>query len=177
MKNVGAGYDDISARIFKSTYLAIIDILVHFVNICLIKGKFPSLLKIAVVKPIFKAGDQSLMNNYRPISMLPYISKILEKIIFLRLMCHIEGNNILTPNQFGFRKAFSTYMPLIILQDAVTKGFEDRMVSCGIYLDLQKAFDTVDHTILLNKLQAYGITGTFLAMIESYLTRAALGGG
>ena len=170
MKNVGSGFDKINARIFKLTYLAIIDKIVHFINICLIHGKFPSMLKIAVIKPIYKSGDKSLMNNYRPISLLPFISKILEKVIHTRLNDHIRDNNLLTSNQFGFQKGLSTYMPLLKLQDMVINGFENNMLTCGIYLDLKKAFDTVDHSILLNKLKAYGISGTFIDMITSYLS-------
>ena len=170
MKNVGSGFDKINAKIFKLTYSAILDKLVYFINICLTHGKFPSMLKLAVIKPIFKSGDKRLMTNYRPISMLPYISKILEKVIHCRLSEHLEINNILCPNQFGFRKGFSTYMPLLLLQDKVMKAFESNNISCAIYLDLKKAFDTVDHKILLQKLKAYGITDMFLSIIESYLS-------
>lgn len=170
MKNVGHGVDKINARIFKLTFEAIIDKLVHFINICLDQGKFPSRLKIAVIKPIYKSGDRTHITNYRPISILPYISKIVEKVIHIRIMEHVSKNNIICPNQFGFRKGFSTYMPLLILQDKVNRGFESNKINCGIYLDLKKAFDTVDHRILLLKLHSYGITDTFLAIIDSYLS-------
>ena len=138
MKNVGSGLDKINSKIFKQTYAAILDKLVYLINICLTYGKFPSRLKIAVVKPIYKSNDRRLMTNYRPISMLPYISKILEKIIHSRLLQHIETNDILCPNQFGFRKGLSTYMPLIILQDKIMKGFESNKISFGVFLDLKK---------------------------------------
>ena len=170
MKNVGSGYDGINAKIFKLTFIPLLDSLVHFINLCLTHGKFPSKLKIAVVKPIYKSGDKTLFNNYRPISILPYISKILEKIVHCRIMEHIEANNIICPYQFGFRKGYSTYMPLLILQDKITTAFECQRLSCGVYLDLKKAFDTVDHEILLHKLQSYGITETFLSIIDSYLS-------
>lgn len=170
MKNVGHGVDNINAKIFKLTYNTILDKLVHFVNICLEQGTFPSRLKIAVIKPIYKSGDKTQMTNYRPISILPYISKIIEKVIHVRIMEHVSINNIICPNQFGFRKGYSTYMPLLILQDKIIRGFESNKINCGIYLDLRKAFDTVDHSILLLKLNSYGITDTFLRMIESYLS-------
>ena len=170
MKNVGAGIDNISGKIFKAVYEKIIHKLTYFVNLCLETGQFPSNLKIAIVKPIFKTGDKRYMSNYRPISILPYISKILEKIIYDRIINHLNFNNILCPNQFGFRKGLSTYMPLLLVQEKVTKAFENNKIVCGIYLDLKKAFDTVDHNILISKLSAYGMLGTFLNIIISYLS-------
>jgi len=170
MKNVGAGVDNINGKLFKLTYKSIIHYIVHLVNLCLQSGIFPNKLKIAVIKPIFKSGVKTNMNNYRPISILPYLSKVLEKIIHQRIMNHVTNNKILCNNQFGFRKSLSTYMPLLLLQDKVINGFELNKKTCGIYLDLKKAFDTVDHSILLNKLFAYGFTNTFLNMIHSYLT-------
>ena len=170
MKNVGSGLDKINAKIFKKTYYSILDKLVHFINVCLMHGKFPSRLKIAVVKPIYKSGDRACLTNYRPISILPYVSKILERVIHTRLSEYFENNNILCPNQFGFRKGHSTYMPLLVLQDRVLRGFESQKISCGIFLDLKKAFDTVDHAILMQKLQAYGVNGTFWSIINSYLS-------
>ena len=140
------------------------------INLCLINGIFPELFKIAIVKPIYKAGDKTQLNNYRPISILPYISKILEKVIYRRLMTHLETNEILSPNQFGFRTGHSTYMPLLILQNIVLDGFERNMISCGIFLDLKKAFDTVDHKILCDKLKSYGIVNELFSIIVSYLS-------
>ena len=170
MKNVGAGVDNINGKLFKIAYRAIIHHLVHFINCCLRAGVFPKGLKTAVVKPIFKSGEKTDMNNYRPISILPYISKVFEKIIHHRMMEHVTQNDILCCNQFGFRKGHSTYMPLLFLQEKITRGFESSKVTCGIYLDFKRAFDTVEHSILLNKLSAYGFSGTFLKLIKSYLS-------
>ena len=94
MHNVGGGFDKINTKIFKATYRSIIVELVHFMNLCLQQGIFPRLLKIAVIKPIYKSGDRQLFNNYRPISLLPVISKLLEKLIYCRLNEHLESNNI-----------------------------------------------------------------------------------
>lgn len=170
MQNVGGGMDGINAKIFKATYEIITKELTHFINLCLRLGKFPSNLKIAVIKPIYKSGEKFYVSNYRPISILPFISKILEKIIYKRLMTHLETNSILSPNQFGFRKKLSTYMPLLLLQEKITKAFENSKIVCGLYLDLKKAFDTVDHNILLSKIYSYGVTGIFFNIIKSYLT-------
>ena len=170
MKNVGAGIDGIDASIFKNTYSAIINELVHLVNISLTNGTFPSALKVAVVKPVYKSGDTKLFNNYRPISILPYISKILEKIIHKRIMSYLLDANILSNCQYGFQKNRSTYMPLLLLQENITKAFEKGNMVCGIYLDLKKAFDTVDHTILIGKLVKYGFANAPLSLLKSYLT-------
>ena len=141
----------------------------HLINICLTAGIFPSALKVAVVKPIFKAGDKKAFNNYRPISILPYIYKILEKIIHLRVMSFLLDSNIINNCQFGFQKNKSTYMPLLLLQENITKAFQNGNTVCGIYLDLKKAFDTVDHAILLGKLEKYGFANSPLSLIKSYL--------
>ena len=170
MKNVGGGLDGINSKIFKSSYEIIIQELTHFVNICLQNGKFPANLKVAVIKPIFKSGDKQKVSNYRPISILPFISKIMEKIIYNRLLAHLDAHNILCSNQFGFRKKLSTYMPLLLLQENISKAFENNRIVCGLYLDLKKAFDTVDHKILLSKISRYGVKGVFLNLLTSYLT-------
>ena len=169
LNNVGAGLDKINARIFKNTYKSILPHLVHFFNLCLKKGCFPNQLKVAVIKPIFKAGDSAHFTNYRPISILPFLSKILEKIIYIRLLTHLADNDLLSNKQFGFRKGLATYMPILLIQDLITKSFEEDEYIVGIFLDLKKAFDTVDHNILCKKLQKYGISGKSLCILKSYL--------
>ena len=170
MKNVGAGADGINAKIFKGTYRDILEHILHLMNLCLQNGIFPKRLKIAVIKPVFKAGKKNTLGNYRPISMLPYISKILEKLIHERLTTYLITNNIVNESQYGFQKGLSTYMPHIILQEQITKAFEHGHFVCGIYLDLKKAFDTVDPEILMLKLEKYGICQSALQMIRSYLS-------
>ena len=169
LKNVGAGIDQINANIFKHTFQTIICELVHLMNLCLEQGIFPNTLKRAVVKPVYKSGDKKEFNNYRPISILPYISKILEKVIHIQIMSYVQDSNILNINQYGFQKNKSTYMPLLLLQENITKSFENGKIMCGIYLDLKKAFDTVDHSILLRKLEKYGFASSPLSIIKSYL--------
>lgn len=171
MKDVGGGHDRINAKIFKATYMCIITEIVHFINLCLRQSTFPRLLKRAIIKPIFKTGDKQQFTNYRPISLLPVISKILEKIIYIRLNDHLDSNSVLNDSQFGFRKGMSTYMPLTLLQEKITNAFERNDMVCGLFLDLQKAFDTVNVDILLNKLQRYGIRHTALGMLKSYLSQ------
>ena len=144
--------------------------LVHLVNICLENGVFPENMKIAVVKPIYKSGIHSIFCNYRPISILPYISKLLEKIMHNRLMTYLINHNILSVCQFGFQSSLSTYMPILLLQEFVTKTLEKGNIALALYIDLKKAFDTVSHDILIGKCSKYGIVENALSLIKSYIT-------
>ena len=120
----------------------------------------PSKLKIAKVIPLYK--DPALFSNYRPISLLPFFSKILERLMHNRLYNFLTEHNILSMNQFGFRKNYSTFLALMDLVDNISKNIDEGNYSIGIFLDLSKAFDTIDHTILLDKLCRYGIRGVNL---------------
>ena len=133
-------------------------------------GTFPDKLKIAKVIPIFKKGDPSLFENYRPISLLPAISKVLEKIIALQLSSYFETNKLLFDNQYGFRPKHSTEHAALELIDRIINKMDTNEIPLNIFLDLSKAFDTIDHTILLNKLKYYGLKGPTLNLFQSYLT-------
>ena len=170
LNDVGAGADNISSKIFKLSYQDILEPIVHLFNACLESAIFPSCLKIAIIKPIFKSGDCQLVNNYRPISILPFMSKILEKLIHRRLMKHLDLNHIIHENQFGFQKNKTTYMPLLLLQDTITRAFEEGEFVLGLYLDLRKAFDTVNIRLLLEKLHKYGVKDKSHKILTSYLT-------
>ena len=111
---------------------------------------------------IYKAGDSQQFSNYRPVSILPIISKIFEKVIYKRLISYIDKNNILTPYQFGFRQNMSTSLALTFFVDKINSAIENKQFSIGIFLDLSNAFDTVNHHILLNKLSFYGVYGIAL---------------
>ena len=169
LNNVAAGHDHINAKIFKSSYRHIFDHILHLYNACLCAGIFPDILKIAMIKPIYKSGDKKQPNNYRPISILPFMSKILEQLIHSRLIKHLTDNALIHENQFGFQKNRSTYMPLLILQEIITKSFEEGEHVLGIFLDLRKAFDTVDINILLGKLKRLGIRSKSFQIIQSFL--------
>ena len=170
LNNVGAGVDNINSKLFKLSYLSILHPLLHFLNTCLRQGIFPSALKVAMIKPIFKNGDPHQVNNYRPISILPVMSKLLEKIIYHRLVNHMNEQNIIHETQFGFQKNKSTYMPILLLHDMVTKAFEEGEFTLCLFLDIKKAFDTVKIDLLLKKLNIYGIRHTALKMLSSYLS-------
>ena len=122
-------------------------------------GVFPSVLKTAKVVPVFKKDSKLDYSNYRPISLLSNIEKILEKLMYKRLYTFLNKNNVIYNLQFGFRQQHSTSHALININENIRKGLNDGNISCGVFVDLQKAFDTVDHKILLAKLIHYGIRG------------------
>ena len=127
-------------------------------------------MKIALVIPIFKKGDNQDCNNYRPISLLPNISKLFEKLIHNRLSKFLEENKCLFSKQFGFRNKHSTTHALIDITETVRKALDDNDFACGVFLGFKKAFDTVDHRILLKKLEHYGVIGHAIKWFTSYLT-------
>ena len=113
---------------------------------------FPSKLKIAKVTPIYKSEDRSKVNNYRPISVLPIFSQILEKIMYRRLQDFISKNNLLCTNQFGFREKHSTFMASLNLTDKISCEMGNTTFSMGIFIDLSKPLDMLDHKIIIDKL-------------------------
>ena len=164
------GQDNIPVKLIKSCDSLLAPILVEINNQSLLEGIFPNALKIAKVVPIFKNGDLKCVSNYRPISVLPAFSKITEKIVYKRLYKYISDNSILHQNQFGFREKLSKSMALLELIDKLSEAVDDKLTTIGVFIDLAKAFDTVDHGILLRKLQHYGIRGIALDWFRSYLT-------
>ena len=144
--------------------------LLHLISKSLETGFIPTQLKIAKVVPIFKAGDRLSPDNYRPISLLPNFSKILEKVVSNRLIIFLEDHNILSDNQFGFRKGHSTIHPLMLFMNNLTSALNKKQFSIAIFCDLRKAFDTVNHCILLDKLKNLGVRGVELLWFKNYLS-------
>ena len=165
-----SGPDGLSTKLLKVIEPELTKSLTLLVNQVLNTGIFPDKLKIAKVIPILKKGNQTIFNNYRPISLLPAISKVIEKIIFNQLSTYLEESQILDGSQYGFRRNRSTeYAALEVIDRIITK-MDNNKIPINIYLDLSKAFDTIDHSILIDKLQFYGIKGTNLNLFHSYLT-------
>ena len=164
------GFDDMSSKFIKQITPSIITPLTLVINQIFNTGIFPDKLKIAKVVPIFKKGDNTLMNNYRPISLLPVISKVIEKIICTQLSSYFENNKLFYDSQYGFRPNHCTEQATLELTDRIISAMDNNDVPIGVFLDLSKAFDTIDHNILLNKLEHYGIEGIPLQLFKNYLT-------
>ena len=143
--------------------------MVHILNQSLSDGIMPKLLKIAKVIPVYKGQETNISGNYRPISLLSMFEKLIEKVMCNRLKLFLKKNNILYKYQFGFRENHSTGHALIDLMEYINTCLDQGKYVFGIYIDLKKAFDTVQHDILLSKLQHYGIRGKALNWFKSYL--------
>jgi len=133
-----------------------------------LSGTFPTRLKYTTVKPLLKKGDKGNVANYRSISLLTSFSKVFEQIIYDRLLKHIETNNVLVVEQFGFRTSSSTEKASYKLTDDILNALNNRMMVGGICCDTQKAFDCINHNILLTKLEFYGITGITYKLLKCY---------
>ncbi|XP_065642837.1 group II intron-encoded protein LtrA-like [Hydra vulgaris] len=169
-KNKAVGLDEINGNIILDCFEQLKYILYKVFKSSIEQGVFPDQLKIAKVIPLFKGGDKSDISNYRPISILSIFSKILERIMFNRVFNYFSLNNLLYNNQFGFKKNNSTEHAIIQLVREISNSFEKSQFTLGIFIDLLKAFDTVDHDILLYKLNYYGINERVSKWFQSYLS-------
>ena len=168
--NKATGIDKISCKIIKLAAPVISDSLTLIFNQAITISFFPDEWKIARVIPLYKTGQRNIPGNYRPISVLPAISKIMERILYDQLYSYLTTFELLSDAQFGFRKSHSTASALLDCTNEWYVNLDRKMFNLVVLIDLKKAFDTVDHQILLRKLELYGIKGQALTLLRSYLT-------
>lgn len=169
--NSAPGEDEICNNFLKSCHLEIADMLVDLINMAVEYGQFPDELKIAKVIPLYKlSGEKTQTANYRPISLLPAVSKIFEKIMYNRLENYLEKINFLSDVQYGFRKKKNTQIAALDLITYLQQHLDKGYIAAGLFIDLQKAFDTVYIPTLLKKLEVVGVRGRALDIFKSYLS-------
>jgi hypothetical protein len=166
-----AGNDEIPTKFLKMAVQELAPLICHLSSLCFDKGKFPSLLKHSIIYPVHKSGEKSDINNYRPISVLTAISKIIEKLINRRLISYLKKYKLLSESQFGFREGKGTEDAVLTLTNDIICKLDAKFKTLCVFLDLQKAFDTVSVPTLVDKLEKIGIRGTFLDLIRDYLSK------
>ena len=164
------GVDDIPQDLLKATIWSILTPLNNIINSSLSSGIYPDKLKIAKVIPLYKNEDKTDPNNYRPVSILSCISKLFEKIIYKRTYNFLIKQSLFTNSQYGFMKHRSTEDAVLEMQNTILNNTKNNQTSCSLFLDLSKAFDTINHSILMKKMAYYGIRGTTLNLFQNYLS-------
>ena len=165
-----SGHDGISNKLLKLLKMELSKSLTLIINQMITTGIFPNSFKISKITPLFKKGDVSLLSNYRPISLLPTISKIFERILYNQLYQYFNSNNLLAEQQYGFRTNHSTEYAAVKLVDTISKEMESGSTPTALYIDLSKAVDTLSFHILLYKLNYYGVKGNAFKLLKNYLT-------
>ena len=163
------GDDCISGKLIKLAIPYLLSPLTKLFNLSLQSGFVPKQLKLAKVLPLHKSSSPKQFTNYRPIAITSTISKMLERVVCNKLLGFLDSEQILHPNQFGFRRFHNVTQPLMLFTDKVAKSLNNNLFNLAIFIDLKKAFDTVNFNILLKKLEFYGVRGIALAWFVSYL--------
>ena len=153
LKDNGAGLNKISNSVLKYSTNEISQILSKIINKCILQGYFPQELKSGCITPIHKNGDKTSVKNYRPVCSLSSLSKIIEKVVYNRMLNFIDKHKILSTQQFGFRKKMGTETALANYIDYILSGLKDKKYTISIFMDLSKAFDVLNHDILKSKLE------------------------
>jgi hypothetical protein len=162
-------FANLDMMLVKNIVDCIVTPFTYICNQSFLTGIFPNTMKTAKVIPIFKSGDSHQFTNYRPISLLSQFSKILEKLFVERLDNFIEKHHLLSDHQYGFRCNMSTSMAVMELVEGISTAIDNREYTVGVFIDLKKAFDTIDHGILLEKMERYGVRGIAHNWLKSYL--------
>ena len=161
--------EDVPMRIIKRN-IDVFDVLVYICNLSLCTGIFPKALMVALITCLFKSGKVNCFENYRAISILVACSKVIEKIVTVQLVHYFKHNNYFTPFQFGYRQGYSTVDAVLTILNHIFDSFDVRETTIGVFLDLSKAFDTLNRNILFEKLKYYGINGIELQWFKSYFS-------
>ena len=164
------GLDSLDSRIIKMAKYELAPVITHLVNLSIRSGSFPLSWKESKVIPLHKKNEKIYPKNYRPVSLLPVISKVLERAIFEQFTSYLETNDLLHPSHHGFRANHSTVTALIEMYDQWIEAFENDEVTAVVMLDLSAAFDVVDHEILIQKLKLYGFEDCAISWLRSYLS-------
>lgn len=164
------GFDNIRSEVIKKVAKKLSKPLVFLINKCFENECFPKLLKIGIIKPLYKSGEKSEIINYRPISLISNIAKIIEKILKQRIIKFLDKHKIISNNQYGFREGRSTEDAILKLTSHLYKALDSKTPALCIFVDLSKAFDTVSHLKLLEKIKCYGLRGKVHNILKSYLS-------
>ena len=169
LPKASCGFDLLTNRMLKKEKFKFAKLIINLVNETLLSNTFPKTLKTAKVIPIFKKGDKSNLNNYRPISLLPVLSKVLEKVINVQITKKLDERNLIDDNQYGFRSNHSTEDAVIKFIDYIEKAKLNHRIVVSIHIDVSKAFDSCNHDIMKEKLKRIGLSGTSLELMASYM--------
>ena len=167
--NKACEFDGIITNLIKENKATLVPILKKLINNVLDEGIYPQCMKNTIIKPIFKSGDTTKAENYRPIALLSTLSKILEKVIQIRLLRHIEVHNLMARQQYAYQEKRGTLPAAVDLLQEIKLNRSLGKVVTVIFIDLKKAFDTISRDKLVEKLHVYNITGTDLNLIKTYL--------
>lgn len=170
VKSNASGYDGISLKLILYSLPVILSYITHIINVCIEENRFPDACKIAVVTPIPKLSTATEYKDLRPISVLPLLSKVLEKIMESQLLVHINKYHLLPATQSGFHKGYACETALLHVTDNILNALDNNKFCVLILLDLSRAFDTLDHSLLLSILHYIGLASSATKMFKSYLT-------